>query len=98
MAERSSSSSVSTQACLAWSEVSRVACTHDDARHAGLIEYPAERHCADTHPVACGYLAERCQHVLEAVPSAEFVDDQPVLHQRSILERRGGIGPAHVAV
>ena len=35
---------------------------------------------------------------LKAVPSAELVDNQPVLHERSILERRGGIGAAQVVL
>ena len=61
----------------------------DDARHAGLIEHPADRHRADAHAVARRHLAERRQHVLEAIPAAELVDDQPVLHERSVLERRG---------
>src|SRR5256712_9663379 len=79
-------------------EVSRVARADDNARHPGLIEHPANRDRADTHAVARRHLAEHRKHVLEALPSAELVDDQPVLHQRSILERRGGIGAAQVAV
>ena len=73
-------------------EVPRVACADDDARHAGLIEHPADRHGADPDAVARGHLAERRQHLLEAVPAAELVDDQPVLDERSILERRPASG------
>ena len=79
-------------------EMPRVSRADDDARHAVLIEHPAERHRADTHLVARRYLAERGQHVLEALPSTELLDDQPVLDERSILERRRGIGAAQIPV
>src|SRR5262245_39150465 len=55
-------------------EMSRVARTHDHARHARLIEHPTQRHRADPDAVAHGNRAERGQHVLEEVPPAELVD------------------------
>src|SRR5262245_2105932 len=59
----------------------------DNARDARLIEYPPNRHRADPNPVAGGNRVETGQQGLESIPTAELVDDQAVLHQRSILER-----------
>lgn len=50
-------------------EVSRVTRADNDARHAGLIEGPAERDRADADAVARRYVAENRQHVLKTLPA-----------------------------
>src|SRR5262245_37724867 len=79
-------------------EMSRVARTHDHARHARLIEHPTERHRADPDAVARRNRAKRRQHVLKAVPPAELVDDQAVLLERAVLERTSGIRATSITV
>ena len=48
--------------------------------------------------MACRNLAEHRQQRLKTIPPAELVDDQPVFHERSILERRRRIRAPHILV
>src|SRR6476646_12200710 len=66
----------------------------DDARYPGLVQHPADRDRTNSDAMTCRNRSESGEHLLKHTPAAELVDDQPVLHQRSILEGRWGIlGP-----
>ena len=56
--------------------MTRVARSDNDARHARLIEHPSDRDRSDTGAVTQGNGFERGEQRLEAIPPAEFLDDQ----------------------
>src|SRR4249919_2659409 len=76
----------------------RIPRADDHTRDAGLIEDPPDGHGAHRRLVTRGDLAERGEHLLEAIPSAELVDDQPILDERSVFEWRKWIRRAEVTI
>src|SRR5215471_2675087 len=70
----------------------------DHARDAGLIKDPPDGHGTDRRLVTRGNPAECGEHLLETIPSAELVDDQPILDERSVFERSNGIRLAKITI
>lgn len=79
-------------------EMPRVASTDNDARHASLIEHPTNGDRTDTHAAASRDRVQPSEQRLKSLPTPELLDDQPVLHQRSILERRVGFRCTQIPV
>ena len=70
----------------------------DHARDAGPIEDPPDGDGADRRLVARGDPAERGEHLLETIPSAELVDDESIFDERTVFERWRRIWGAEVTI
>ncbi len=69
----------------------------DDAAHGRPIEHPPERHRADADVVPRGDTVKDGEQLLESHPPAELLDDEPVLHERPVLQRLGRFWMPEVA-